>query len=123
MGIKNPTLAHFRHFRHFRHFSSLLTNENRVSGIEYPVSDDDMRHTTCDIRNCLYNCRERTTNQPFFAKQTQFSGCPNERNLLSNNELRTMNYEQRTQKQTQSKPIIRASFDLGQDGFAYDCVC
>src|SRR4030042_1506583 len=25
--------------------------------------------------------------------------------------------------QTQSKPIIRASFDLGQDGFAYDCVC
>jgi hypothetical protein len=41
-SIENPTLAHFRHF------SSLFT------------------------LSPLYICRERSTNQPFYAKQTQF---------------------------------------------------
>ena len=27
----------------------------------------------------LYICREPSTNQLFYAKQTQFTGCPNER--------------------------------------------
>jgi hypothetical protein len=40
-----PTLAHFSHFRHFRHFSSLFF---------------------------LYTCRGFFTDQPFYAKQTQF---------------------------------------------------
>jgi hypothetical protein len=41
-SIENLTLAHFSHFRHFRHFIP------------------------------LYTCRELSTNQPFYAKQTQF---------------------------------------------------
>ncbi len=50
-SIENQTLsvaADLAHFRHFRHFSSLFT------------------------LSPLYICRERSTNQPFYAKQTQF---------------------------------------------------
>ena len=30
----------------------------------------------------LYNCRESSTNRPYYAKQTQFAGHPHERNIL-----------------------------------------
>jgi hypothetical protein len=77
VSIENPTLVHFRHFRHF---SSLLTN------LSSTTVEDSLQIN------------------PFYAKQTQFPKKSNERNFLSNNELRTKNYEQRTKKQTQYKP-------------------
>ena len=48
MSIENPTLAHFRHFIRRGGFNSLFT----------------LSH--------LYICRERSTNQLFYGKQTQF---------------------------------------------------
>ncbi len=53
----------------------------------------------------FYFCREPSTNRTFYAKQTQFPKCPNERNYCYDKQLRTINYEQRTKKQTQSNPI------------------
>jgi len=41
---------------------------------------------------------------PFYAKRTQILKKSNERNYLSNNELRTTNYELRSKKQSQFKP-------------------
>ena len=35
----------------------------------------------------LYNCRESSTNRPFYAKQTQFPKTQNELKLISNNVL------------------------------------
>jgi len=72
--IENPTLAHFRHF------SSLFTP------------------------SALYTCRESSTNQLFYAKQTQFTKCPNELNLFINNELCSIYLSDESQKQTQFKP-------------------
>ncbi len=62
--IKNPTLAHFRHF------SSLFTNlpAYKAADIYVPI-----RH---------YICRESSTNQLFFNKQTQFRESSNERKYL-----------------------------------------
>jgi hypothetical protein len=80
MIIKSPTMVHFRHFRHF---SSFLTNLPSTS-VERALQID-----------------------PFYAKQTQFPGCPNECKCCYTNELRTINYEQRTKKQTQSNPTCR----------------
>ncbi len=57
-SIENPTLAHFRHF------SSLFT----------------LSH--------LYICRESSTNQPFYAKQTQFPKKSNDVSFFY-----TMDYE------------------------------
>ncbi len=57
MSIKNPTLAHFRHF------SSLFTPSP------------------------LYICRETSTNQPFYAKRTQFPKKSNERKSIYYNGL------------------------------------
>ena len=57
---ENPTLVHFRHFRHF---SSLLTNLPSTS-----------------VENALQIT-------PFYAKQSQFSGCPNERKFNINKGL------------------------------------
>jgi hypothetical protein len=51
---ENPTLAHFRHF------SSLFTNLSAYKAADIYVP---IRH---------YICRESSTNQPFYAKQTQF---------------------------------------------------
>ena len=36
----------------------------------------------------LYNCREPSTNRPYYAKQTQFQNRRNERKLIVNNGLR-----------------------------------
>jgi hypothetical protein len=35
----------------------------------------------------LYNCKESSTNQLFYAKQTQFAESPNERNLFNNSRI------------------------------------
>ena len=53
----------------------------------------------------LYTCRESSTNQLFFAKQTQFTNCPNRRNYLYNNELCNFYQSDKSQKQTQTNPI------------------
>ncbi len=65
MSIENPTLAHFRHF------SSLFTN--------FPAYKEAVIYVP--IRH-LYICRERSTNQPFYAKQTQFPKKSNERKYI-----------------------------------------
>ncbi len=58
MSIENPTLAHFRHF------SSLFTPSP------------------------LYICKESSTNQPFYAKQTQFP-----KSQMNVNTYNTKDYE------------------------------
>ncbi len=81
-SIENPTLAHFRHF------SSLFTNlpAYKAADIYVPI-----RH---------YICRESSTNQPFYAKQTQF---PKKSNGVSF--FYTMDYEnKRDWTIGQSKP-------------------
>ena len=57
------------------------------------VLNDDLRLTQ-PIRAAhplheilLYICREPSTNQPFYAKQTQFAECQNECKLINNNVL------------------------------------
>jgi len=47
----------------------------------------------CPLSSVLDTCRERTTNQTFFAKRTQIPKKSNERKYFYNNELRTTNYE------------------------------
>ncbi len=75
MSIENPTLAHFRHF------SSLFTNLPSTS-----------------VENVLQI-------SSFYAKQTQFTKCPNKLNLFNNNELYNFCQSDKSQKQTQSNPI------------------
>jgi len=53
----------------------------------------------------LYICREFFTNQPFFAKQTQFPKSQNERKLILNKVLCKWTRLQSPGKQTQSNPI------------------
>jgi len=36
------------------------------------------------LLNLLYNCRESSTNRPYYAKQTQFQKSPNERKSCCN---------------------------------------
>jgi len=67
-SIENPTLAHFRHF------SSLFTN---LRAYKAP----------------LYNCRGFSTNQPFYAKQTQFQKKSNDVSFLY-----TMIYENKSDR-------------------------
>jgi len=69
MSIENPTLAHFRHF------SSLFTNLSAYKAADIYVP---IRH---------YICRERSTNRPFYAKQTQSRKGTNEYKRLFNNGL------------------------------------
>ncbi len=73
MSIENPTLAHFRHFIRRGGFSSLFTNLPAYKAVDIYVP---IRH---------YNCRGLSTNQPFYAKQTQFPKVQNERKLLYEN--------------------------------------
>ena len=71
-SIENPTLAHFRHF------SSLFTNLPAYKALylrAYKAPD-----IYVPIRH--YICRGPSTNQPFYAKQTQFPKKSNERKYL-----------------------------------------
>jgi hypothetical protein len=83
MNIGNPTLAHFSHFRHF---SSLFTN---LRAYKAP----------------LYNCRESSTNRPFYAKQTQSQVRPNQRKPFYNKYICEIGHLVKLEKQTQSNPI------------------
>ena len=74
-----PTLAHFSHLRHFKHFSSLFTN---------------LRSTT--VENSLQIT-------PFYAKQTQFDGGPNEHKLRYKKQLQDFIPLAQAKKQTQFK--------------------
>ncbi len=71
MSIENPILVHFRHF------SSLLNNVNRVSGIEYQVSNYELRILTYEIINLFLQ------NEPNFRKSQ-----------VNVSDLLTMEYEQ-----------------------------
>ncbi len=74
-SIENPTLAHFRHFIRRGGFSSLFTNlpAYKAADIYVPI-----RH---------YICRGPSTNQLFYAKQSQFPRHPNECKYLFKNGL------------------------------------
>jgi hypothetical protein len=74
MSINYPTLAHFRHF------SSLLTN---------------LRSTT--VENSLQIT-------PFYAKQSQFDGGPNEHKLRDEKQLQDFVPLAQAKKQSQFKP-------------------
>jgi hypothetical protein len=52
----------------------------------------------------IYICRECSTNQLFFNKQTQFTKCPFKPNFLYNNDLYNFKQSDESQKQTQFKP-------------------
>ncbi len=88
MSIENPTLAHFLPSRGSgtagRHFSPLF--------IYVPI-----RHPSTSVENVLQI-------SPFYAKQTQFTKCPNRLNYLYNNELCDFYQSDKSQKQTQFKP-------------------
>jgi len=57
-----------------------------------------------DVPFSLYKCRGFSTNQPFYTKQTQFPELPNERKLISKNELQKFYPPGGAKKQTQFKP-------------------
>jgi hypothetical protein len=79
MSIKNPTLSAAADLAHFSHFSSLLTN---------------LPSTTVE------NVRQIT---PFYAKQTQFDGGPNEHKLRYEKQLQDIIPLAQAKKQTQFK--------------------
>jgi hypothetical protein len=81
-SIENLTLAHFRHF------SSLFANLRAYKA--------------------LYNCRESSTNQPFYAKQTQSQVRSNQRKLFYNKQICESGHLVKSEKQTQTNPILSA---------------
>ncbi len=58
----------------------------------------------CPLSSVLYRCRARTTNSPFFNKQSQFPKKSSERNRFNNNELWQNGHLVRREKQSQFKP-------------------
>jgi len=62
---------------------------------------------TLHLSNSLYTCRESSTNQTFYAKQTQSPKPQNHRNILYHKELQKYCVPPDLQKQTQSNPICR----------------
>ena len=64
-----------------------------------------IRDTQYAIRaSALYNCRESSTNRPFYAKQTQITKCPNLYKNLLYKGLSKFYPAGGAQKQTQFKP-------------------
>ena len=57
--------------------------------------------------NRLYNCRESSTNPPFYAKRTQFQNPQNLHKCKYNKEIRKFSGPPAPKKRTQTKPIFR----------------
>jgi len=66
-------------------------------------------------------CRESSTNQPFFAKQSQFQKRTNEPKKLYNNDLRENRHLVQWEKQTQFKPNCRALPVIMSVNHIYPC--
>ena len=82
-------------------FSEGGSIQYRESSIEYPVSRIQNRVSSIEYRESSIQRTKRVN----YAKQTQFTGCPNVRKCCYNKVLCQYTPPQPLQKQSQSKPI------------------
>jgi len=76
-----------------------------IRNTQYAIRNTQYSPTVvCQLSSALYICRGFSTNRPFYAKQTQFPGCQNERKLTNNNGLWKYCQLDTWWKQTQFKP-------------------
>jgi len=60
----------------------------------------------CAYKARLYNCRESSTNRPFYAKQSQSQEHPNQRKLFYNMYICESGHLVKSEKQSQNKPNL-----------------